>query len=88
MNTEGQLYDAAMVGADIDRTYDSQAEVKVRKLDDRFVYELRLPLAPMAGDVSPGKVWGIYALRAVFGENVVENGNFSDRDEKKKNPAD
>ncbi len=113
LNTKGVLYDSTIVGQDSDLSYDSQAEVKVKKLADRFVYEIRLPLAPMKGDVSPGKVWGMYAFRrsknlqppedkedsaldgitphrvmefrqAVFGENVVKNGNFADRDEKKK----
>jgi len=64
VNTEGMLYDSVMVGTNIDLSHDSQAEVKVGKLADRCVYELRLPLKPMAGDVSPGKVWGIYALRS------------------------
>jgi len=63
VNTGGVLYDSVMVGADIDKSHDSQAEIKVSKLDDRFVYEIRLPLAPMKGDVSPGKVWGVFALR-------------------------
>ena len=117
VNTRGVLYDALMNGPNADPRYDSQAEVKVTKLPDRFVYEIRLPLAPMAGSVSPGKVWGLYVLRAahnlqppedkecssldgnyphrvmefrqvVFGANAVPNGNFSDRDEKKKSPGE
>ena len=64
VNTDGVFYDSVMVGPNIDLSHDSQAEVKVKALADRHVYELRLPLAPMAGDVSPGKVWGMYALRS------------------------
>jgi len=60
----GALYDSTMVGMNIDLSHDSQAEVKVKALADRHVYELRLPLAPMGGDVSAGKVWGMYALRS------------------------
>ena len=63
INTNGVIYDSVMVGSDIDKSFDSKADVKVKKLEDRFTYEIRLPLAPMKGDVSPGKVWGIYALR-------------------------
>lgn len=112
VNTDGMLYDSVMVGTNIDLSHDAQAEVKVKELADRYVYELRLPLEPMAGDVSPGKVWGMYALRstknlqppdvaetssldgnrphrvhefrrAVFGRNVMKNGNFAERREKK-----
>jgi len=64
VNTNGVFYDSVMVGPNIDRSHDSQAEVKVKALADRHVYELRLPLEPMGGDVSPGKVWGMYALRS------------------------
>ncbi len=113
INTKGVFYDSQMIGANIESGYDSQAEIAVKKLADRFVYEMRLPLAPMQGSVAPGKVWGIYALRschnlqppdvretsaldgnaphrvmefrqAVFGDNVVKNGNFSHLEPKKK----
>ncbi len=107
VNTLGVLYDAKISGLSTDLAYNSQAEVAVAKLDDRFIYEIRLPLAPMNGSVSPGKVWGINALRAVhnlqppkasetnsldgnypgrvtefrqavFGDNIIKNGNFSE----------
>ena len=64
VNTNGVFYDSVMVGMNIDRSHDSQAEIKVKRLADRFVYELRLPLKPMNGEVSPGKVWGMYAMRS------------------------
>jgi len=64
VNTNGVLYDSTMVGTNIDLSHDSQAEVTVKKCADRYVYELRLPLEPMNDDVSLGKVWGLYALRA------------------------
>jgi len=63
INTRGVFYDSMMIGSNSDLSYDSQAEIKVKKLSDRFVYEIRLPLASMRGDVSAGNVWGMYALR-------------------------
>ncbi len=80
INVRGMLYDAMMIGQSSDLDYDSQAEIKVKKLDDRFVYEIRLPLAPMKGDVAPGKVWGIYALRSANNLQPPENKESSSLD--------
>lgn len=80
VNTKGMLYDAQMNGPNAEKHYDSQAEVKVTRQPDRFIYEIRLPLAPMAGSVAPGKVWGLYALRAAHNLQPPEDTETSSLD--------
>lgn len=80
VNTEGVLYDSEMVGMNIDRSHDSGAEIAVKEHDDKFVYEIRLPLAPMDGDVSPGSVWGVFALRAAHNLQPPETSELSTLD--------
>ena len=62
-NTKGVVYDSYMVGSNIDKKYNSQAEVKVKKLADRYIYEIKLPLGPMKAKIIPGQDWQMHFLR-------------------------
>lgn len=62
-NTEGVINDARHTGPHRDISYYSGAEVSVRKLPDRQVYELRVPLEPMGAEISPGRSWGMHFVR-------------------------
>lgn len=65
MNTDGVLYDSAGVGQNFDVRYDSNAEVKVVKDGNSYIYECRIPLAPMNARIQPGKIWRIHFMRNI-----------------------
>jgi hypothetical protein len=106
VNTRGVVYDAVMNGPGRNTAYDAQAEFKIKKHENNYVYEIRLPLKPMKTAIAPGQIWKMNFVRncrslqppnmsetstpdgtwphnrssyrlAVFGKNIVNNGNFA-----------
>ena len=63
VNTKGVVYDTKMNGSNIDKSFDSKAEIKVKKVDKQYIYEIRLPLAPMKSKITPGQNWKMHFMR-------------------------
>jgi hypothetical protein len=80
VNTLGTVYDSKMIGTNIDSSVNLGVKAVVKKLKDRFVYEICVPVAAMEGDVSPGNIWGIFALRSANNLQPPENKEISSLD--------
>jgi len=63
VNTKGVIYDSLMNGNHIDKSFDSKAEVKVKKIGKQYIYEIRLPLAQMKSKITPGQNWKMHFIR-------------------------
>lgn len=62
-NTKGVIYDAKCEAGVFDKSFDSKCDVAVEKTGDDYVYEFKIPLAPMGVEMKPGQVWGAHFVR-------------------------
>ena len=65
INSAGTVFDHfVQPGSKADKSYDSQIEVKTRKLKDRWILECRIPTAPVGEKCFDGQSWKINILRS------------------------
>lgn len=75
-NTNGTVYDAIQH----DKSFNSNADVKVKKFDDRYVYEIALPVKEMGWKIQEGDVWKAFLLRNCHNLQPPQTQNISSID--------
>ena len=49
--------------SDSDKTFDARADVKVTKLNDRWIAEIAIPFESLGGTPKPGEEWKVNIAR-------------------------
>ena len=80
INTAGVLYDASGIAQSFDKSFTSDAEVKVLRNGSVRQYEIRVPLAPMGAKIEPGKVWRMHFMRSVTNLQPPDEREWSSMD--------
>ena len=79
-NTRGVVYDAKCEAGVFDKSFDSQAEVKVRKTGKDYLYEFRIPVKTMGTTIAPRQVWGMHFVRGCTNLQPPKTGEASSVD--------
>jgi hypothetical protein len=58
-NTNGVIYDAM----ERDKSFNSNAQAKVKKYNDRYVYEIKVPVKDMGWKIKNGDIWKFFLMR-------------------------
>ena len=80
INTAGVVYDAACIGQAFDKSFTSNAEVKVLRNGRVRQYEIRVPLAPMRAEIKGDQPWRMHFMRTVTSLQPPDEREWSSMD--------
>ena len=75
VNSRGKVFDSRQPGNDASADFGVTAAARVEK--NRYIIELKVPVAQMEGTFSPGILWGIHFARNRRIEDAYPRGSFS-----------
>jgi hypothetical protein len=78
VNSKGAVYDAKAAGGPEDKSFQSGCEAAARVLADRWIVELKIPLATLGAKVAAGDSWKVNIARPRRAGAEVEYSSWTD----------